>query len=307
MPRTVIAGLDGSPESLAAAEWAAREARLRGLPLTLLHALEDWSPTYGLAALSGVEFDPASWAGSLLAEVSGQLGGEHPGLDIRTEQLEGRPVERLVAAAKEAEVLVLGSRGLGALSGFLTGSVSMSVLARAERPVVLVRAGERAGREQEAYGRETRGEEARDGEAYGDVVLGVDLARPCDELFAYAFEAAAARGARLRVVHGWSLPPLFGYDPAAVDPGHIAGLATRESTALTDALRPWCGKYPGVPVDEQCVVGRPGEHLTEASATACLVVVGRRARRSVIGARLGPVTHAVLHHATAPVAVVPHN
>ncbi|WP_058043126.1 hypothetical protein [Streptomyces roseifaciens] len=61
---------------------------------------------------------------------------------------------------------------------------------------MLVRAGERAGGEQEAYGRETYGDEA-----YREVVLGVDLARPCDELFAYAFEAAAARGTRAVLHH----------------------------------------------------------------------------------------------------------
>jgi len=62
-----------------------------------------------------------------------------------------------------------------------------------------------------------------------------------------------------------------------------------------------------VEVVEQTAVGNAGAHLVDAAADASLVVVGRRIRRTSLGARLGPVTHAVLHHATAPVAVVPHD
>lgn len=50
----------------------------------------------------------------------------------------------------------------------------------------------------------------------------------------------------------------------------------------------------------------PANHLVDASRKASLVVVGRKIRRSPIGAHIGPVTHAVLHHSTAPVAVVAH-
>lgn len=307
MSHTVIAGLDGSAESLAAAEWAAREARLRGLPLKLLHALEDWAPDYGSAPLVGVvaapvAYTPKYWAERIPREVSERLRERHPGLEISTEQADGRPIEVLQAAANEAEVLVLGSRGLSALSGFLIGSVSMSVLAHAERPVVLVRAGEQA----EDEHLPTPDGSGRQQGAYRDVVLGLDLARPCDELIEYAFGAATARGSGLRIVHGWSLPPVCGYDPAAIDPVHNAELATRESAALADMLQPWRGKFPGVQVEEQCVVGRAADHLADASADASLVVVGRRMRRSAVGAHIGPVTHAVLHHAIAPVAVVPH-
>ncbi|WP_137992077.1 universal stress protein [Streptomyces vilmorinianum] len=299
MSRTVVVGLDGSAESLAATEWAAREARLRGLPLKLVHALEDWSPAYAyVPPVGGVvaptAYAPRYWAERIPREVSERLCDRHPDLEIRTEEVNGRPIEVLEAAAKDAEVLVLGSQGLSVLAGFVIGSVSMSVLAHAERPVVLVRAGEQAGDEYVRPG------------VYRDVVLGLDLARPCDEVIEYAFDAAQARGAGLRVVHGWSLPPVLGYDPAAIDPGHAAELETRESAALSAALRPWRDRFPGVRVEEQCVVGRAADHLAEASADASLLVIGRRIRRAAFGAHIGPVAHAVLHHTTAPVAVVPH-
>lgn len=74
---------------------------------------------------------------------------------------------------------------------------------------------------------------------------------------------------------------------------------------LTEALEPWRHKFPGVEVTEQAAIGKAGSHLVEATRDASMVVVGRR--RTAIGAVIGPVAHAVLHHATAPVAVVPHD
>ncbi|WP_031077831.1 universal stress protein [Streptomyces sp. NRRL S-118] len=306
--RTVIAAVDGSAESLAAAEWAAREARLRGLPLHILHAWQDWSPAFAHAPFVGTHTTPGGttitqhWAERVPREVVDRLREGHPGLNVGIEQIFGRPAEVLLSAAEKAEVLVLGSRGLGVLGGFLAGSVSLPVIAHAERPVVVVRARERA---EDELRSEAGGNVTGEG-AYLDVVLGLDLSRPCDELIAYAFEAAAARSARLRVVHGWTAPVVLGYDPAAADPGHGVARSLREASALTDVLRPWRGKFPDVEVTEQCVVGRAADHLVEASRDASLLVVGRRIRRGAIGAHIGPVAHAVLHHATAPVAVVPH-
>nr|WSX53084.1 universal stress protein [Streptomyces sp. NBC_00974] len=307
MSRTVVVGLDGSPASLAAAEWAAREARLRRLPLKLLHAVEYWAPFYGYASLDGASAPasaPTEYGGERIPEdVSQQLTERHPGLEITTEQVDGQPLTVLAGAAQEAEVLVLGSRGLGAMTGFLIGSVSQAVLAHAERPVVVVRTG--SWTESAYLSTPPDGSGPQEG-AYRPVVLGLDLSRPCDELLDYAFDAAAARRAPLRVVHGWSMPPAYTFDPALIAPEIRDGMAADTATALGDALRPWRGKYPEVRVEEESSVGPAARHLVEASAGASLVVVGRRIRRSAIGTHLGPVAHAVLHHSAAPVAVVPH-
>ncbi|MGW6707684.1 universal stress protein [Streptomyces sp. NPDC054956] len=302
MSRTVIAGLDGSPASLAAAEWAAREARLRRLPLKLLHAVEEWIPSYGYAARTEATPSPQYWGERIPREVAQQLAERHPGLDITTEQVDGRPLTVLVAAAQGAEVLVLGSRGLGVLTGFLVGSVSQAVLAHAERPVVVVRPGAWTDADRLPASDGGGSPEGAD----RPVVLGLDLSHPCDELLEHAFDAAAVRRAPLRVIHGWSMPPAFAFDPALLAPEVRDGMAASAAMALGDALRPWRGKYPDVRVEESCSVGRPAHQLIEASADSSLVVVGRRIRRSAMGTHLGPVVHAVLHHATAPVAVVPH-
>lgn len=303
MPRSVIAGIDGSAESRAAALWAAREAGLRGLPLSVLYAWQPWTHTAAYASPGAAVAPRATgaderWAEHLLRETEDEVRALHPELDLSLERVPGHPVEVLAAAADEAEVLVLGSRALSAVTGFLTGSVSMSVLAHARRPVVLVRP--------EGEGDKVPDPAARSGAQEGDVVLGLDLTGPCDPLVEYAVNAAGVRGAALRVVHTWAPPPVFGYDPAAVDPQHVVELGLREQDALEEAVRPWRATYPQVRVEPRCVADRPAARLVEAAADAALLVVGRRMRGHGGLVHIGPVTHAVLHHARTPVAVVPH-
>ncbi|MER6441235.1 universal stress protein [Streptomyces sp. NPDC001185] len=163
-------------------------------------------------------------------------------------------------------------------------------MARTKAPLVLVRADERAEEESPR----------------GDVVLGLDLQLPDDTVIGFAFDAAARRGGSLRVVHGWSLPPYYGYG-GALDAGLNSELDAQAQRGLAEALRPWQGKFPGVEAHGQVVVGSAASHLVDASRDAALVVVGRRSRRSHAGPHVGPVAQAVLHHAMAPVAVVPHD
>ncbi|WP_073952115.1 universal stress protein [Streptomyces kebangsaanensis] len=275
MPRTVTVGIDGSSESRAAAEWAAREARLLGLPLRLVHA---WQPLEQ-APLLCAETDRDA-AEQMLRDAAEGLRLRHPGIEVTVEHLPGRPAEVLCRAAEEAGLLVLGSRALGGVGGFVLGSVGLSVVAHAERPVVLVRAGERAADEPEA-------EPAR---AHRPVVLGLDTAAPDDGPIRFAFEAAARRNTSLRAVHGRRAPA-----------------AGNESAALSEVLRPWRQEYPDVGVVEDARFGDAAQLLVDASREASLVVVGRRVRPRPFGTRIGPVAHNVLHHATAPVAVVAHD
>jgi nucleotide-binding universal stress UspA family protein len=288
MARTVTVGLDGSRESVAAAQWAAHEAQRRGLPLRLVHVWE-WEPTTR-TPLVGPETQ-RHWAERIPRETADELRVLFPELEITSEQLAGQPAAVLPVAAEEAELLVMGSRGLSGVAGFLVGSVAQAVVATAERPVVLVRAGEM----EEDEHRPGADGSPSETTPYRDVVLGLDTGRPSEALIEFAFDAAARRAAGLRVIHGWNLPPVYGYNPGVMDP------------RLSETLRAWREKFPGVEVTEHAVIGQAARHLIEAASDASLVVVGRRARRSSIGTHIGPVTHAVLHHSPAPVAVVPHD
>ncbi|MDH6484615.1 universal stress protein [Streptomyces sp. SAI-127] len=301
MSRNVTVGLDGSSESRAAAEWAAREAKLRGLPLRLVHVWEPAPEPMAQAPLLGAETQ-AHWSERIPRETAEGLRLRHPGVHVDVEQIPGRPADALAGAAKGAELLVLGSRGLSGIGGFLVGSVGMAVIADTETPVVLVRAGEQAADEHET---DPAGIPSA-ATAYRPVVLGLDTGHPHATVIAFAFEEASRRGTSLRVVHGWNLPLYSAYGLPA-DPELNAELGRQEAAALTEVLRPWRQKYPDVEVAEESRSGSPANHIIDASRDASLVVVGRRIRRSPIGAHIGSVTHAVLHHATAPVAVVAHD
>ncbi|MEV0552491.1 MULTISPECIES: universal stress protein [unclassified Streptomyces] len=300
MPRTVIVGLDGSPESHAAAEWAAREAKLHGLPLKLVNVWEPAPTPVAQAPLLGAETQQ-HWSERIPREAAEGLRLRHPGVEITAEQVYGRPSEVLARPAQDAALLVLGSRGLSGIGGFLVGSVGLSVVAHAERPVVLVRAGEQAADE---HAMDPSGIPSA-ATPFRPVVLGLDPDSPDDSVLAFAFEEAARRATALRVVHGWSLPPYYAYGLSA-DLGLHEEIVLQQTARLTETLRPWRQKYADVEVVEESRSGSPANQLVDASREASLVVVGRRVRHNPVGAHIGSVTHAVLHHATAPVAVVAH-
>ncbi|MDT0345228.1 universal stress protein [Streptomyces litchfieldiae] len=288
MTRPITAGVDGSPEARAAADWAAVEAERRGLPLRLVHA---WitEPIF----VPPMPDEEAARA--LLDETSDALAATHPGLTITTEMVPEVATTGLINKAADSEMLVLGSRGHSAIVGFLLGSVGLPVIAHTRRPVVMVRSGTR--------------ERADEGD---EVVVAIKDAGPAAQpLLDFAFTAAVARGATVRAVRAWGTPSLFGAEvPGSVEENAAAAvdLEAVESGVLTDVLMPWRERYPDVPVVEQARFGNAAEVLLSAAAfRAGLVVVGRRLHRPVLGMRVGPVVHAALHHARSPVAVVPYD
>jgi nucleotide-binding universal stress UspA family protein len=289
--RAVAVGVDGSPESLAAAEWAAREAALRGLPLRLVRAWL-WQAVGGAPERDGDAEERR--ARHSLDEMAADVRARHPGVEVTAELLPAPPVPALLTAGNAAEMLVIGSRGHGALLGFLLGSSGQQVIAAAKRPVVAVRS--------------PRGDGPEPGTERGEVVVG-QQGDPEESaaVLGFAFAAAAAKGVGVRAVRAWSLPPVYAYGPgglASVD--EAGGLVPYEEKALAQALAPWRERYPHVPVTEHVELGSGGQVLLSVVTGASLVVVGRRVRRSPVGTRIGSVAHAVLHHAPGPVAVVPH-
>lgn len=301
MDRYVVAGIDASPESRAAAHWAAREALRRGLSLRLLHA---WQLHPRPAANVPMDMTERSWARQILKEGSDSVRAAHPGLEVVEQQVQASPAAALLEAGERAELLVLGSRGLSGVAGFLLGSVSARVVARSPRPVVLVRTGESVADEHFPVPGGVSPDEIPE-IPYRDVVLGLDTGQPCDALIEFAFETARRCCAALRVIHTFTVPPGYATADRVVPPPGPELLAEHEH-AVVATLRPWCEKFPGVAVTKTVVEGRAATELTRAASGSALVVVGRRIRDSRLGPRTGPVTHAVLHHAGCPVAVVPH-
>jgi nucleotide-binding universal stress UspA family protein len=290
--RTITTGIDGSRASLDAADWAAREAERRRLPLRLLHAGTD--PPASAPPEAGLP------ARSTLDHTAIQLAYAHPALHIVARRTATPAVPALIEAAAEAEALALGCRSATGLAGFLVGSVARPVADRAERPVVLVRAGDLPEDERLPVTDDTPPRLA----PYLPVVLGLDLECPADDLIAYAFDTAAARPAPLHVVHAWTSPPTGGHAPRVPRAGDTMEREQATCRVLTATLQPWRHKYPETPVSEHVVHGDPVPHLVKASARAGLLVIGRRLSA---GTGLGRTARFLIHHVTCPVAVVPHD
>ena len=142
---------------------------LREVPLRLVH-VEEWPNTPAVPLAYARTLDERT--ARLMRNETDHARKDHPDLEVITERARGRAAEELTAAANEADLTVLGSRGLGGVRGFIVGSVSLAVVGAARQPVVLVRAkDERAGPE-------------------GAVVVGVDIHHPCEALLAFSFSEA---------------------------------------------------------------------------------------------------------------------
>ncbi|MFF5056942.1 universal stress protein [Micromonospora sp. NPDC000663] len=279
----VVVAVDGSTSALEAVRVAAREAVTRGRPLRVVHAF--------IWALYGVSVEPAPGAPAdsgfrrqadqLVADAVTEAGKVAPDLAVTGAVVEGAPTPVLLAEARNAALLVLGSRGLGGFGGLLIGSVAVQVSARADCPVLVVKG------------------EAR---ADGPVLVGVDGSALSAEALGFAFEEASLRGTGLVALHAWIVPvgpsdllPV-GYD--------VEALVAEEERELAQAVAGWSQRYPDVPVRRVVAYGAPARMLVQESATAQLTVVGARGRGALAGMLLGSVSHAVLHHAHSPVVVV---
>ncbi|SCK09141.1 universal stress protein [Streptomyces sp. WMMB 322] len=309
MFQSVTVGLDGTRESLAAVDWAARESLARGVTMNIVQVRETGAYPYSPLTDDDIERE---WAQSITSEALDDLNSRMPDLAVTVDMLAGRPAHVLSDASAETDLLVLGSRGLGSILGYIVGSTALPVAAHTVCPLVLVRSRPQGStRERDEHHVEAGLLEPEHHPASetpgGDIVLGLDLGRPADDLIAFAFDTAARHSAQLRVLHAWDLPPTYGMRPLPVPPAMTNELLAAQNQALIAALHPWQDAHPDVKVQAEAVIGQPARLLVEAAAQASMLVVGRRNRRSRLGTHVGTVTHAVMHHARTPVAVVPHD
>ncbi|WP_055566345.1 universal stress protein [Streptomyces atriruber] len=196
------------------------------------------------------------------------------------------PALALVRLGSEAGAVVVGNRGHGELAEMLLGSVSLSVAAHAESPVIVVRGYE------EAIARDHRS------------VVGVGDPREAAPAVDFAFREAHLLGASVTVVHAWRCPAREVPDfPTTLPDEH----QQRSEARLDECARDARAAHPDIPVHRRTVEGHARTALLAASRTADLLVVGARRRNGRVGLRLGPVDHAVLHHAACPVGIVPHS
>ena len=135
----IVVGIDGSPPSLDALSWAARQAATTSASLEVVTTWE-WPSSYGWAVPVPEDFDPERDVRQTLETTVAPVRAAHPDVQITTRVVSGHPAPVLVDASKGAELLVVGSRGHGEFAGMVIGSVSEHCAAHAHCPVLVHRA-----------------------------------------------------------------------------------------------------------------------------------------------------------------------
>nr|WP_189189733.1 universal stress protein [Streptomyces albiflavescens] len=287
MGNLVVVGVDGSPSGLAAVEAAAREARWRRAELRVVHAI--WPViTPGHVPMAAAPFGPPEGVlpeavERLVTEALHRAGNVAPQVEATHEVVAGEALTVLEHQSRDADLVVVGSRGRGGFVGMLLGSTAVYLTAHGQCPVMVVR---------------------EQSDATGPIVLGVDGSRAGEKAVDFAFAEAALRGAEIVALHAWT-PDNVPLPPPQLPDAHRPGtVAEGEERLLAQALAGRQQKYPDVSVRHELVHGVPHEALIEASGTAQLMVVGARGRGGFTGLLLGSVSQALLHHAHCPVTVV---
>lgn len=272
--RGVVVGVDGSPSSEHALRWAAGQARLTGRDL---HAVITWDvPVMYDMPLTG-EFDWSGDAARALAKTVENVLGEPDASHVLRHVIQGGPARVLIDAGRDADLLVVGSRGHGGLPGLLIGSVSQHVIAHAACPLVLVH-------EHQA--------------TTGRIVVGVDGSRESAEALRWAAGQADLTGAELHAVLAWHVPAAYGI----VDSTE-ADWAAHSSRHLEATVAGALDEKAAARVVLDVVDEYPATALLSAAQDADLLVVGSRGRGTFAGMLLGSVSRHVAMHASCPVVV----
>ncbi|GGU39210.1 universal stress protein [Lentzea flava] len=277
----VVVGFDGSDLARQAVLWGAEEASRSGAALQVVQAVRAPLPEPVFTPMTTpvpefvTEETMRRSAEDHLAEIAEEIRRGWPDLRVSTRVGLGRPVD--VLAMEEGELLVLGSSGRTGIAEMFLGSTAAELVAIGGRPVVVTRSGPLDGR----------------------VVVGVDGSETSTDAIDFAFAFASRHGRELLAIHawnevGWAELPEQDWDHVRVD---LAKL-------LEDQLADHRARHPEVHVAQEVAFDAPARALLQAADGAALVVVGSHGRGAVKRAILGSVSHAVLHHAPCPVAVV---
>ncbi|WP_270408322.1 universal stress protein [Brachybacterium paraconglomeratum] len=275
--RSILVGYDDTSAAMAAVRWAAELAHDTGAEIRLLHA---WTwPLLG-QGLAGIPvLDPAgprNQASRLLDDAAERIAAHHPDVPVTAELVAGMPREVLEEASAGADLLVVGTRGLGAVLGTLLGSVSRGLLHDAGCPVAIIRS---------------------DQHRAGPVLVAYDGSDTAGEAVDVAADLAAAWGSTLRVVHVRTVPH------APYDSGGEAREAGKGTRALLDeGVARARARQARVEVQSRMLEARTAaEGLLDAAAGARMLVLGHR---GLSRGRFGSTAHATVLHATGNVTVV---
>lgn len=289
----IVVGIDGSEGGRHALAWAREEAVLRGASLDVVHVWAPPAPVSEVSAMASFTDEPAyeKAARDLVAAAAEGLSLDPNGPSTVAARAErGYPPSAvLLDQAAGADLLVVGTRGHGGFAGLLLGSTSQQVVHHARRPVAVV-------------------PPTAPLPGHGDVVVGVDGSEGSALALRWAVDEAAARGARLSVVHGWWTPypiPPGGLGLAPADPEQFTEQSEQLLQEMVDDAVTRAGRTPGaierLPIQEPAAPA-----LLDRAKDAALLVVGSRGRGGFTGLLLGSTSQQCIHHSTCAVVVVPN-
>lgn len=263
----VVAGIDGSPATETAIRWAAAEAVSRSTGLLLMHAFV-WPEFRVPLGASDVAPGLRNGADKIVRESVELARKFEPAVDVEGTRMDGFPAPVLLWASEHADLLVIGSRGLGVTLGALIGSTGLDLAANAHCPVVVIRPGLTS-------------------ETGTRVVVGYDGSSASSLALDFGLDYARRHHLRVRVV---AAQPLHTEHDRVTAKALEATVRSREGGQDAELIH---------------IDGHPAEQLLKLSADAQLIVVGSRGRGGFAGMLLGSVSQTVLHHAACPVAVIP--
>lgn len=285
MSNVVVVAVDGSRSALEAVTWAAQEAGWRKAELRIVHVLSPLHPGSAMAAeiMEQVNTALRSAADLVLEEAARTACSVSAEVQVTGSVLRGPVAATLIDQSIAAQVLVLGARGIGAVSHLLLGSVSTHVVAHAHCPVVVTRSVESS--------------------PAARVVLGVDGSGSSEAAVGFAFAQASVRSAELVAVH--CVSDLSG--PAVdlvLSEDYQEQMKVAGQRLLSEALAGCEEGSTEVSVRHVVQVDHPATALLNAARGAELLVVGSHGRGAFSGMLLGSVSQEVLRRADCPVAVV---
>jgi nucleotide-binding universal stress UspA family protein len=282
----LVVGVDGSAASDAAVGWAAQEAMIRGLSIKLLHVVAPTLTSSVEEPNNTITHEQEFKARQVLNRAR-RIVDEHKGEarpKVRVELRYAGVLATLIDASRDAQMIVVGARGLGEFGWHMLGSVSSGLLHHAHCPVAVIHDPDSAVREM------------RDD---APVLVGIDGSPASEAATALAFDEASRRGVPLVALHAWSdvgVFPILGMDWQVYrDEG---------DEVLGERLAGWQEMYPDVQVYRRLVCDVPARWLINESESAQLVILGSRGRGGFAGLHLGSVSSAVAQSARVPVIVV---
>ncbi|MGA7054429.1 MAG: universal stress protein [Mycobacterium sp.] len=282
-PYGIVVGVDGSAASDFAVCWAARDAAMRNVRLTLVHMLNTYVQSFPQIPMpSGVAVWQADDGRRVLegaVKIAEEATKTCRRIEICSELRHSPPVPTLAEMSGEAELVVVGSNGRGAVGRVLLGSVSSGVVRRASCPVAVIR----------------DEDPLMPDPLCAPVLVGIDCSPVSERATAIAFDEASRRGVGLTALHVWS--------DVAMYEGPWPDWKSEADRNLAEYLAGWHERYPDVQVHRLVAFDHPGRELLKESESAQLVVVGSHGRGCVSGVLLGSVSNAVVHAARVPVIV----